>query len=196
MNLPKIETSHLNPLQPTAMGETLPNNNVPVLFDPFSSPNTDVNVNATPSSGIMTPQPISKTPVESFPVDFSSVPTQSPALTDFDLTLFGEVSQPKDKKADTTKPKLTDFDNFLLGFDSATPEPIVNSSMASINEQIAKAAKKDTKRKEKEPVDFDSLQQNNKKLMEIINKIPDLTFMSSKVLVVPANKYNFKEVST
>ena len=91
---------------------------------------------------------------------------------------------------------MSDFDNFLLGFDTATKlgEPSANTSMAAINEKIAKAAKKDTK-KSKDTFDSDNFH-NNKKLMDIINKIPDLTFMSSKVLVVPASKYNFGQVSS
>ena len=193
LHLPDIETSHLNPLQPVAVSSipdqplSKPSTQPPqqkqqqqpqqiqptqTIFEPFSNNSNNTTVNAN--------QPIST--------------SSAVSLTDFDLNLFGEVQPTKTTaKKQQANSGLSDFDNFLLGFDSATPqgEPSTNS-MAAINEQIAKSAKQTNK---KEPIDIDSMQQNNKKLMEIINKIPDLTFMSSKILVVPTSKYNFGDVS-
>ena len=179
MKLPEIEASHLNPLQPVAVGEMAEYPSSPA-FDPFAPDNEAANISIAPidiSSNVA-----------------SSSPVPSPMLTDFDLNLFGEVQEPSKPKSEA-KSSLSDFDNFILGFDSATPQGTAtpSNSMAAINERIAKSAKQSNK--SKEVIDIDTMQQSNKKLMEIINKIPDLTFMSSKTLVVPKSSYDFKNLS-
>lgn len=202
MYIPEAKASHHNPLQPSAPGQVLPTavaiQEASKLAPPLTPMRGDdppvlVATSLDPSepSISLLPTTVPETP----PERSSAAPLQ---LTDFDLSVFGEIAPAKQSSAAASS--SSDFDSFLLGFDSATmsTQDSEMASIASINEKIEQQSRKKkqaSRRGASEDTveaELDSSQPlDSKKLLEIMNKIPDLTFMSSKTLVVPASNYSF-----
>lgn len=201
MYIPEAKASHHNPLQPSAPGQVLPTavaiQEASKLAPPLSPMRGDeppvlVATSLDPSEPSISLLPMALP--DNPPEPRSSAPVQ---LTDFDLSVFGEIAPAKQTSAAASS--SSDFDSFLLGFDSASmsTQDSEMASIASINEKIEQQSRK--KKQARRGASEDTMEAeldsshpaDSKKLLEIMNKIPDLTFMSSKTLVVPASNYSF-----
>ena len=127
-----------------------------------------------------------------FSADFSLVPTspQIPMSTpspptsaphDLDFSFFG--STPSHPSAPSSTPSFN-FNEFLG--ESKAPAPVSNHA---IEEILSTSKTIETTMAQGSTID--QTQANNHKIVELLSKLPDLSFMTSRTLIVPSSKYRF-----